>query len=38
MREIFETVNEYPWITFFFWLMILSIVTVFTDLINKFKR
>jgi len=25
MKEFFETINEYPWTTFFVFLMILSI-------------
>jgi hypothetical protein len=29
MREFFETINEYPWTTFFVFMMIISIVSVF---------
>jgi hypothetical protein len=34
MREIFETINEYKWTTFFVFLMVLSIANA---LFNKNK-
>lgn len=38
MKEMFETINEYPWTTFFVWIMITATLCTFTDLINKFKK
>ncbi len=38
MRDFFEVINDYPWTTFFVWLMAASMLAVFTDLINKFKK
>lgn len=29
MKEFFETINEYPWTTFFVFIMIIAIVSVF---------
>jgi hypothetical protein len=31
MREFFETINEYPWTTFFVFIMILAIVGALTN-------
>lgn len=28
MREVFETINDYPWTTFFCWWMIVSCFAV----------
>lgn len=35
MKEIFEAINQYPWTTFFVWVMIISIVSVYADLRNN---
>lgn len=29
MREIFEAINDYPWTTFFVWIMLLVLVYEF---------
>jgi hypothetical protein len=31
MKEIFQAINEYPWTTFFCWLMILSMIGVYKN-------
>lgn len=31
MKEFFETINEYPWTTFFIFIMILTIVEVLAN-------
>jgi hypothetical protein len=31
MREFFETINEYPWTTFFVFIMILAIAGALTN-------
>lgn len=31
MKEFFETINEYPWTTFFIFIMILTIVKVLAN-------
>ena len=31
MKEIFEAINEYPWTTFFVWVMIMSVVAIYKD-------
>jgi len=31
MKEFFETINEYPWTTFFVFIMIIAIVSVLKD-------
>jgi len=32
MREFFEIINEYPWTTFFVWIMILPVIALLTEL------
>ena len=35
MREIFETINEYPWTTFFCFIMIMYIIEAIGECIHK---
>lgn len=35
MKEIFEAINEYPWTTFFVWVMIISTVAVYAETKNN---
>lgn len=35
MREIFEIINEYPWTTFFVWVMITLTVAVYAETKNN---
>jgi hypothetical protein len=31
MKEFFETINEYPWTTFFLFIMIIIIIKLFKE-------
>lgn len=35
MKEIFETINEYPWTTFLLWVMIILTVAVYAETKNN---
>jgi hypothetical protein len=35
MKEFFETINEYPWTTFFVFIMILTIVGALPNINNR---
>lgn len=38
MREFYEIINEYPWTTFFLFLMIVVIITIFANVIENIKK
>lgn len=35
MKEIFQAINEYPWTTFFVWIIILYILIIISAIVSK---